>query len=191
MQAGARLAQQLHADGVKTFCAALDVVTEDLWLPEPVFQDVLETPIWSVGWQCVSIMHYNSLLAQLLKCSEADARWQQYRLGCQLIERLGPERVGFSLGLTGVGVLGDEAFYSSPASLRLDVAAARAAGVTDLALYDLRGILNQPQPEAWLEALAFTEPAIPEPTPWAQRSALVRRGLGRLLLPLRRFPRPL
>lgn len=178
-------AQRLHHEGVSTLCAALDVVVDDLFLPQPVFQDVLETPIWAVGWQTVSVMHYNSLLAQLFGCSEADARWQQYVLGLKLVERLGPSRVGFSLGLTGVGVLGDEAFYTSPESLRLDVAAARAAGVQELALYDLRGLLNQAQPEKWLEILCHTEGFAPVETPWARKSAWVRRGLGGLLRLLR------
>ncbi len=58
---------------------------------------------------------------------------------------------GASLGAVGSGAFGDEPTYRSPAELADDVAVARAAGVDDLALFDLGGVLRRPPAEAWLD----------------------------------------
>ncbi|MCK6550309.1 hypothetical protein L6R52_31020, partial [Myxococcota bacterium] len=67
-----------------------------------------------------------------------------------------------SVGLAGPGKLGDEPVLPSPDALALDVAAARAAGVDDLALFSLEGVLGRASPEAWLEAFVATPPRAPE-----------------------------
>jgi hypothetical protein len=55
-----------------------------------------------------------------------------------------------------VGALGDEPVYRAVRELREDVAAARAAGIEDLSLFDLGGVLARPPAEAWIEALVET-----------------------------------
>ncbi|MDB4998076.1 MAG: hypothetical protein JWM74_5508, partial [Myxococcaceae bacterium] len=59
---------------------------------------------------------------------------------------------GISLGAVGLGALGNEPVYRSPTELAEDVAIARAAGLDDLTLLDLGGVLTRDDPEAWLEA---------------------------------------
>jgi hypothetical protein len=54
----------------------------------------------------------------------------------------------------GTGAFGDEPSYRSVDELRRDVAIATAAGITDLSLFDLGGILRRGPAAAWLEALA-------------------------------------
>jgi hypothetical protein len=63
-------------------------------------------------------------------------------------------RAGVSLGVVGTGAFGDEPVYRSPEELSEDVAAARAAGIRDLALFDLGGVLARPPADAWLRALS-------------------------------------
>lgn len=57
-----------------------------------------------------------------------------------------------ALGCVGTGKLGDEPVWTTPSALRRDVEGARAAGIDDLALFCLEGVLARPQPEAWLDA---------------------------------------
>jgi hypothetical protein len=71
------------------------------------------------------------------------ARLTRFRFG---------ERAGISLGTIGVGAFEDEPCYRSPAELARDVAIAAAAGITELSVFDLGGILRRAPAEAWLEA---------------------------------------
>ena len=60
---------------------------------------------------------------------------------------------GVSLGAVGTGAFGDEPTLRAPAELARDVAITRAAGIDEISLFDLGGVLRRPPPEAWLEAL--------------------------------------
>lgn len=79
-----------------------------------------------------------------------------------------------ALGCVGIGALGDERVYTSAAELAEDVAVVRAAGIDDLALLDLGGVLARPPFESWLDAFATTEASTAAlPTSFRAR-ALVR-----------------
>ena len=82
-------------------------------------------------------------------------RARLYEVGRELRRHLG-DRAAASIGLTGVGVLGSEPHYARPDQLEPDVAALKAAGIEDLAIYNLEGILTSPQPEAWFEMIRTT-----------------------------------
>ena len=76
--------------------------------------------------------------------------------GCRAAaERFGA-RASVSVGAVGAGALGDEPVYADAAALADDVAIALAAGVRDLWLFDLGGVLSRGAPERWLTA--FTRP---------------------------------
>lgn len=64
------------------------------------------------------------------------------------------ESVRIGLGCVGLGAMGDEATFGSPAELAKDVAVVRRAGVVDLALLDLGGVLARPPIDGWLDAFA-------------------------------------
>ncbi len=72
--------------------------------------------------------------------------------------RLG-ERAGASIGAVGPGAFGNEPTYRGVAELADDVAVARAAGVDDLALFDLGGVILRGPPEPWLDAFVATGPS--------------------------------
>jgi hypothetical protein len=89
-------------------------------------------------------------------------------------ERLG-SRAAVSLGAVGTGALQSEPVYRSPKELADDVGIARAAGVDDLALFDLGGVVARPPIEGWLEPFAYTPPAreLPRLTKTARASFAV------------------
>ncbi len=102
--------------------------------------------------------------------------------GCAAAVRHFGSKSAVSLGAVGSGALGDEPVYAEPAALAEDVAIALAAGVRDIWLFDLGGVLNRSRPEEWLSA--FTRPpdsfAPPRKT-WRSRmllGALVASGFG-------------
>ena len=128
---------------------------------------LLGTP--EAGFDRVSPMAYASLLegygrgllrrADALALVHAIAR-DAARLGA---------RAALSLGATGLGALGDERAWRDPGELEEEVDAARAAGVEDLALFELAGALERPPLGAWLDALcADRPPRRPPSTPRAR-----------------------
>lgn len=66
--------------------------------------------------------------------------------------RFGP-RVGLSLGCVGPGAFGDEVGYRDVRELQRDVAIATRAGIEELALFDLAGVVRRGDVDAWLDAL--------------------------------------
>ncbi len=106
-----------------------------------------------------------------------DGRGLLYQV-CQATQAHYADRAGISLGLCG-GEPGPA--YATPADLRPDVAAALAAGVRDIALADLAGIIGSPNPDAWFEMVRACTPAAPAITAWASRSFENRKRMARIL----------
>lgn len=88
-------------------------------------------------------------------------------------------RAGLSLGAVGHGALGTEPCYRSPDELARDVAIAIHAGVDDLVLFELAGVLARPPAHAWMEALTRTPAAAPPPAGKRVRLLTATMGLGR------------
>ena len=117
-------------------------------------QRLLGTPVSALPVDRHSVMAYTSLYegwsrglvsrrrAELLLA--ATARLARARFGT---------RAALSLGAVGVGAFGDEPAYREPAELARDVAIARRAGITELSLFELGGVVRRAPAEAWIDAL--------------------------------------
>ncbi len=169
---------KIHERGASALCAAHDSIVEDVHLGAPIVQDFLETPVADVAWDVVSTMIYNSMIVEQHRITPDDAHWMQYEVGCELKRAFG-DRAGMSLGLTGVGVLGDEPHYAGPSQLASDIAVAKAAGIDDIAVFNLEGILHSPDPAAWFQVAIDTPPQVPRRTAWAASERSRRRRLAR------------
>jgi hypothetical protein len=162
------LCDALHAEGILASSAAPPTVLLD---PREgrsrPFQEVQGTPIDGPAWDHVSFMLYTSILEGWSRgvLRRGDAR-ALLGVACRAAaDRLG-DRAGASIGAVGVGAFGNEPTYRGVAELADDVAIARAAGVDDLALFDLGGVIRRGPPEPWLDAFVATEPLahLPEPS---------------------------
>lgn len=166
----ADLAAHLHRDGIETLAAVLPPVVVDLNTDTTLWQDLLRTPVVAPRWSVLSPLAYTSMLATLLpRPVRTHAHVVVYELGRGLMRataRVGggpvPWRASLSLGMLGSGKAGAVATMNGPDELERDVASARAAGVDDLALFSLEGLLACREPEAWLLALTRTPPRAPE-----------------------------
>jgi hypothetical protein len=167
------LVHAIHGRGITTLAAVLPVLLSDRpgtggW------QRFLGTPTDEPPFSRVTVMLYSSLIegygrgavsrhdALSLLAVAARATAKRYGQGASL-----------SLGAAGTGALGDEPTYRSCAELVEDVAVARAAGIDDLLLFSLGGVLARPRPEAWLDALVATEPAAQLPSLTPRAAAIV------------------
>ncbi|MEZ4458803.1 MAG: hypothetical protein R3E66_03560 [bacterium] len=167
-----RVANDLTKRGYATLAITTPAAAHDLRDGKPVWQDLLETPWSGVGWGVKGVMAYNSMIAGYSRglLTIEDARAMHHRLLIRLSRAFGPD-AHVSLGVTGAGVLGDEVAYASPTELLADVAAARHAGIQDIGLFCLEGVLDRPDPDAWFEAFT-SQSSAPPPTSW--KTPLVR-----------------
>ncbi|MCA9606828.1 MAG: hypothetical protein KC619_14580 [Myxococcales bacterium] len=165
------LATDLAARGIESFAAVVPLTLYGGRAGHG-WQRALGTPVDGVGWDAISPMLYTSLFEGygFGVVRRDDARDLLRRWAALAAARFGA-RASVSLGAVGVGALGDERTYRGPEELAEDVAIARAAGVEDLALFDLAGVLARPPAEAWLDALAEA-PAEVAPSPTRRAIAI-------------------
>lgn len=163
--------------GLEIFAAAVPVVVVSPDAAARGWQRLLQTPIDALQLDRVSTMVYTSLLEGYSRgvVRREDARALLFILA-QATQRRYGRRASISLGAVGKGALGDERTYRSPAELVEDVQLARAAGLSDLALFNLDGALARPPLAAWLDALVYTAPA-PESPASTLRARLLWQGL--------------
>ncbi len=160
----------LRDRGHRTLGVTLPLAAHDLRDGISIWEDMFETPWTGLPWDAAGIMAYGSIIAGASRgaFTPADARAIHQPLLAHIGRELGT-RAHASIGITGAGVFGDEPAYEDPAELARDASAARAAGIEDIAVFCLEGILARPDPEAWLAAVADAVPCAPEPT-WKSRA---------------------
>jgi hypothetical protein len=169
-------AHRARREGVPFASAVLPLV----WLGGSGWEEALGVPWRGVPWAAVHAMIYSSLVegysGGLAGPSTSGAL-------VALTARQGRARLGglagLSLGVIGPGALGDERPLESTASLRRDLAAAIAAGVEDIALFDLVGAQRRGPLDRWLDALIDPLPgAAPAITAPARLAAAACQGVG-------------
>ncbi|HET6583123.1 MAG TPA: hypothetical protein VFG69_06745 [Nannocystaceae bacterium] len=173
--------ERAHGLGVPTWGAAVPLVLAD----RPGFamwQHMLGTPVDALPLTGVCVMLYSSLVGYTRGLLRRDHGEALVWLGAAAARRRWHERAMVGLGAIGKGALGDEPVYADVDELVADVALARAAGVDDLALFDLGGALDRPPFERWLDAFVATAPASGPPRLGKRVRALtsIARGLARL-----------
>ncbi|MEW5784928.1 MAG: hypothetical protein AB1767_07630 [Bacillota bacterium] len=172
------LQEYLRQQGCCTLVPVLPFLEADLAGNAVKLQDYLETPVTPVQWDVISVMQYNSMLVGYSRglIKPRDAQWYLYRL-CLSFKKAFGARAALSIGTTGTGKLGTEPYYKHPVEMLPDVEAALAAGIDDLAVFCLEGILKHVQPEQWFEMIAAARPAVPRRSGKAE----FYRSAGRLL----------
>lgn len=150
-QALRTLCDELRAQGIVTLAVAYPLVSADR--AGPVWQRRCVAPL-GAGWDRVGIMTYSSMIAGYSRglLSVRAARRYGYQAQAALSRRFPGASAAF-IGTCGTGKLGDEPAHTDPEALRLDAAAARAAGAVEVTAFCLEGMLQQPDPLRWLQAL--------------------------------------
>ncbi len=179
------LVGHLRAEGIATSAAvwplvALDPPSGRGW------QGLLGTPVDALAPDRVSVMMYTSILEGWSRGAvrRRDAVELLAAASKRVLHRWGA-RGGISVGCVGTGAFEDEPIYRTPEELAEDVAIARAAGITDLSLFDLGGVLSRGNPEAWLDAFAGKIPVC-APSTESMRVAAARRVARAMTAVLRR-----
>lgn len=142
--------------------------------PRRAMQRLASAPL-CCGWDRIGVLVYGSMIAGWSRgaLDVDDARWYAHRVLSRLSRRM-PRRTAAFVGLVGHGKLGDEPSYDHPDEIRRDVASARAAGVAEVSLFCLEGVLGRSDPERWLDA--FVEERAMRP-PFRMRGELLHDAL--------------
>jgi hypothetical protein len=170
----AGLVDELRAE-VRVSAAVTPVVMLPSALASRGWERALGTPL-DLGLDSVNAMAYTSLFEGYsrgwLRRDDAVALLSAVAAACA---RRWGARAAISLGVVGAGALGDENAYRNADELAEDVALAEAAGIDEIALFALDGIVARPPREAWLDALQGRAGAraVPGRTTWRTMTALV------------------
>jgi len=157
----ASLRSELEARDVEAFATVVPLVLLDDAKARAVWQAVLQTPVFRPGWSMICPMLYTSILREMIPgATQAQARGLARAFAELSVRRSGPKAAA-AVGLAGPGKLGVEPLLEDPDELALDVAAMVAAGVHDLSLFSLEGVLSRDAPEAWLRAFTDERPCVP------------------------------
>jgi hypothetical protein len=155
-----QLVRDVEARGVRTVAAAIPVVLADG--VHRGWQRFLGTPVDEPPFSRVSPMIYTTLIEGYSRGRlRRDDALALLAVGARATRRRYRERASLSLGAVGQGVMGDETTYRSPRELAEEVAIARAAGIDDIFVFCLDGIVTRKPSEAWLEALSAEPCAAP------------------------------
>jgi len=170
------LVNEANERGLETFAALVPPLGTG-WGGTHGFERAFGSPVSRLRLSRAGPMSYTTLFAGygrgLIRPRDAQGLLSMLAAGAH--RTLG-ERASLSLGTIGTGALGDERTYTGPDDLAEDVAIARAAGVDDLALFDLGGMLARPPLERWLDVFTSTPAATKLGRP-SRRARAIRAAL--------------
>lgn len=136
---------------IESLAAVWPVQLLDLHVDRALVGGLLGTPLRPGDWDVTCPMLYSSLIRGL----SPDRGERMLDLAYRSLGRARrDQRMSVSLGLVGTGKLGDEPVLADPESLAADVRRAKSAGLSDLALFSLEGVLADEDPERWLRAFS-------------------------------------
>ena len=171
------LVHELRQEPMRVSAAVTPLTVLPSKLASRGWQQVLGTPVDGVAFDTINAMAYTSLFEGYSRgvLRRADALAMLRVIASTCAQRWGSRAV-ISLGVVGLGALGDERAYRAPRELAEDVALAGAAGIQELVLFALDGILARPPREAWLDALGAIPGQIPPVTPTGRARAALTAG---------------
>jgi len=145
----AEIVEQLHSVDVRAMAVTLPWTIDDLADSDADLQDIFDTPLVGIGWDKISVMAYRPWFSDFVGASLSPGFVGSY---AESIAALFGDRAQVAIGnISSPGLLLPQG-YSDPFDVTRDVAAARSAGVADVSLYSLDGMVLAGGAERWLAA---------------------------------------
>jgi hypothetical protein len=156
-----QLVDELHGAGLKAMAVTLPWTIDDLEDGDDDLQDLFETPLAGIPWDQVSVIVYRPAMSELLSLPLPAAYVASYGESMRLLFGGNAQLAIGNISTPGLLVASG---YADPFDIALDVSAARSAGITDLSVFSLDGMVLEGGPEVWLAAatgptLSFSRPA--------------------------------
>lgn len=139
-----KIVDRLQAQGAPVSCAVFPLLVADLCAKGDMLQDVLEMPVFRVPFSILNLMFYNSYVPKEVPLFIPPGSQQRalYEYAKEMKNNFG-KKAWLTIGSTWEGVIpGNEGkAYNSPEDILPDIGAAKAAGIDNLWLYCLEGVL--------------------------------------------------
>jgi hypothetical protein len=147
--------QMMHTYGnIKAIAVALPLAYEDIFDGKLMIQDFMTVPIThpNCDWDLINFMIFNTDYVAATKgiVSNEDYRHLIYDYAKEFVAKWGPEKSSITLGITNVGIQDVRAVQLDPELYRLEASALLAAGMEDIGIYALDGVLEQSNPKEWI-----------------------------------------
>jgi hypothetical protein len=163
------MVDQIHARGFQAQITTYPYLLDDLVDGDRDIQDAANVVLDGVAWDRLAFTPYTAAYSQDFGMPFGPEFVHSYARSAR--ERYG-DKVDIALGLIAPGSPGG---FKSVADLAADVAAAKAAGVRRIDVFDLQGMLADDRFDEWADAL-LTEPLVPTEDP---NTTQFREQMGR------------
>jgi hypothetical protein len=145
----AAMVADLHDRGIRCMAVTLPWVIDDLRDDDTDLQDISNIPVTGIDWDRVSIMVYRTTVTGQLDRAISPGYVASY---ARDIVALFGDRGAVAIGTIGSAGFLTDSGYVIPVELSLDVQAAASAGIHDISIFSLDGMVEVGDPDAWLEA---------------------------------------
>ena len=150
-----------HEYNVQVVAPCLDTLFEF----EDFFREKIEmffgSPIFDIKWDMIAPMIYNSMGAGYYKIPIEILRYREYVIA-KKIRKIFGDRAGIGIGVIWTGKLGDEPVYTDPEELKRDAEIAKAAGIKNIGVFCLEGVIFRNNDERWFAAVTEAKPIPPK-----------------------------
>jgi len=162
-----QLVDRIQDRGCKVMVTTYPFMLEDFLDGDPDLQDLANVPLSGIDWDALTFTTYRTAYSGDLGVEFSP--YMVYEYG-RLARKLFGDKARLAAGMIGWTDHGPG--YTSPEDLSLDIAAAKAAGIVEIDLFHLGGMIQEGGPAPWLDT-GDTPSSLPPPD--------VKVGLARLL----------
>jgi hypothetical protein len=143
--------KKIHSENCQVMTVTSYLILADYTFGTTFLQNFLETPVLMLNWDRISFMVYNSPFKRMPQSTLLCV----LRSIAKIVKKNFGERAAVSLGMIGnIGKLGNEVGYSEPVNLIADIKTVLKAGINEISIFSLDGLLAQPKPESWLKEIS-------------------------------------
>ena len=143
------LVEAMHGRGVQVAVTTYPFMVDDFQDGDTDLQDLANVPLAGIDWDALTFTAYRTAYSGDLGVEFGPAIVYDYG---RAAKSLFGDRARLAVGMIGTTSHGEG--YTGPEDLALDIAAARAAGIEEVDLFHLAGMLEEGGPAPWLEACA-------------------------------------
>jgi len=140
------LVHQIHGRGYKVMVTTYPFMMDDFHDGDADFQDMANVPLSGIDWDALTFTTYRTAYSGDLGVEFSP--YMVYEYG-RAAKKLFGERARLAVGMIGRTDHGEG--YASPDDLALDISAAKAAGIPEIDLFHLGGMIEEGGPAVWLD----------------------------------------
>ena len=136
-----QLVHRIHGRGYKVMVTTYPFMMDDFHDGDPDFQDMANVPLSGIEWDALTFTTYRTAYSGDLGVEFSPSMVYEYG---RVAKKLFGDRARLAVGMIGLTDHGEG--YASPEDLALDISAAKAAGISEIDLFHLGGMIKEGGP---------------------------------------------